>query len=238
MKYRPGYPTAVLEYLRGACGLTPTAAIADVGSGTGILAELFLKNGNPVFAIEPNDTMRRAAEAGLSTYPNFTSIAGTAEATTLPAASVDLVTAGQAFHWFDVERTKVEFARILKPDGFVALVWNQQKVDVTPFMRGYTALLEKYALDYDRVKHTSESVAENIALLFDGQMQVRPFPNEQRFDFEGVRGRLLSSSYAPLPDHANYQPMVAALRRLFDAHRQNGEIIFKYETRLYLGKVQ
>ena len=237
VKYRPGYPTAVVEYLREACGLTAPAVIADVGSGTGILSELFLKNGNPVFAVEPNDDMRQAAEVRLGHYPNFTSVAGTAEATSLPDTSVDFVTAGQAFHWFDAPRARVEFARILQPDGFVALVWNRQKVEATPFMRGYKALIDTYSLDYNVVKHSREGVDEDIALLFDGRMQVHFFPNEQRFDFEGLHGRLLSSSYAPLPDHANYQPMVAELRRLFESHRQNGEIIFKYETRLYLGKV-
>lgn len=237
VKYRPGYPPAVLEHLHRAWGLTAEAVIADIGSGTGILSELFLKNGNLVFAVEPNDAMRQAAETRLSAYRRFNSISATAEATTLPDASVDLVTAGQAFHWFDALRAKVEFARILRPGGFVALVWNQQDVRATPFMRGYATLLATYAPDYNVVKHSREGVNADIAALFDGRMQVVTFPNEQHFDFEGLRGRLLSSSYAPLPGHANFEPMIAELRRLFEAHRQNGMIIFKYETRLYLGKI-
>ncbi|HEX6383815.1 MAG TPA: class I SAM-dependent methyltransferase [Anaerolineae bacterium] len=237
VKYRPRYPPAFLACLRQACGLTPASVIADVGSGTGILSELFLKNGNSVLAVEPNDAMRQAAEARLSHYPNFTSINGPAEATTLPDRSVDFITAGQSFHWFEAQRAKAEFTRILRPGGYVVLVWNRQRVGATPFMSSYTALLERYALDYHSVKHTKESVDEDIALLFDGQMQVRSFPNEQRFDFEGLRGRLLSSSYAPLPDHPHYEPMMAELRRLFDIHEENGQIVFKYETHLYFSQV-
>jgi ubiquinone/menaquinone biosynthesis C-methylase UbiE len=133
-KYRPPYPRAVLDLLRVKCGLTSTSVVADVGSGTGILSQLFLNNGNRVFGIEPNKEMREAGERRLNDHPRFTSVAGTAEATTLDDDSVDLVTAGQAFHWLDPERTRTEFARILEPGGWVVLVWNWRRKDKTPFL--------------------------------------------------------------------------------------------------------
>ena len=143
IKYRPTYPAAVIDLLRSECGLTADAIVADVGSGTGILSELVLKNGNEVIGVEPNQAMRLAAEHLLSSYPRFRSVEGSAEASTLPAASVDLITAGQAFHWFDATAARREFARILKPNGSVALIWNDRQLDSTEFLRGYEALLRQ-----------------------------------------------------------------------------------------------
>src|SRR5262245_9983579 len=112
----------MLEVLKNECGLTPDSVIADVGSGTGLLAKLFLENGNRVYCIEPNREMRQAGEGILEDYPKFLSVAGTAEATALSDASVDFVTAGQAAHWFDATKARHEFRRILRPGGWLALV--------------------------------------------------------------------------------------------------------------------
>ena len=150
VRYRPGYPDAVLAWLRAECDLTPAAVVADIGSGTGKLAELFLRNGNRVFGVEPNREMREAGEGMLAGFPNFVSVDGAAEATTLPAASVDFVTAGQAFHWFDRQTARREFARILKPGGWVVLVWNERRSD-SPFLRDYEALLREFASEYEQV---------------------------------------------------------------------------------------
>ncbi|MDP8950409.1 MAG: class I SAM-dependent methyltransferase [Actinomycetota bacterium] len=144
VKYRPSYPRAALDLLKTECGLTSASLVADVGSGTGILSELFLENGNRVFGIEPNERMRETGERRLGRHPRFTSVAGTAEATTLDGDSVDFVVAGQAFHWFDPERARAEFSRILKPGGWVALVWNLRRKDATPFLAAYERLLEVY----------------------------------------------------------------------------------------------
>ncbi len=111
VKSRPRYPEPVLAYLQQTTDFSPADQVADVGSGTGILAELFLKNGNRVYGVEPNAEMRSAAEAALAGYANFFSVAGKAEASGLATKSVDLVTAGQAFHWFDAEKARVEFRR-------------------------------------------------------------------------------------------------------------------------------
>jgi SAM-dependent methyltransferase len=236
VKYRPGYPPAVIDFLRTACGLRPTDAVADIGSGTGILTELFLKNRNSVFGVEPNAAMRAAGEQILQQYPNFTSVAGSAEATTLLPASVDFVTAAQAFHWFDKDRTKAEFARILKRNGWAILLWNERRTDSTPFLRDYEALLLKYGTDYQEVRH--ENVYEDIAAFFaPNDFQLQSIDNQQIFDYEGLQGRLLSSSYVPAEGQPGFSDMLLALRYLFDIHQQNGRVVVEYDTRIYVGQL-
>ena len=235
LKYRPGYPPAIIELLAAECQLTPASVIADIGSGTGLLAQLFLANGNPVFGIEPNQEMRSAAEALLKAYPNFTSVAATAEATTLPDRSVDFVTAGQSFHWFKTEQAYAEFVRILKAGGWVMLVWNERQLDTTPFLRAYEQLLQHYATDYENVRH--ENVGDDKLKRFFGEtLREKIFANSQNFDFEGVKGRLLSSSYAPLAGQPNHEAMLDELKAIFEAYQVGGRIEFKYSTHLYYGR--
>lgn len=234
--YRPKYPAAVAECLRAELGLGPGAVVADVGSGTGLLSELLLRAGCAVYGVEPNAAMRAAAEALLRGDDNFTSVAGTAEATTLAAASVDFVTAGQAFHWFDAEGARREFRRVLRPGGSTVLVWNVRRLDATPFLRAYERLLREFGTDYTQV-NCEQLPEERIAAFFAYAYERRVFPNEQRFDFAGLRGRLLSSSYVPLAGQPGHEPMLAALRRLFDLHQQAGQVTIEYDTRLYFGRI-
>src|SRR5882724_12052314 len=152
VRYRPGYPPAALDLLRTECGLRPGHVIADIGSGTGFLSELFLKNGNLVYGVEPNEAMRRAGEEYLASYDGFSSIEGSAEATTLDDAGVDFVTAGQSFHWFEPDSARREFVRILKPGGWMVIVWNDRRMDEAPFTRAYENLLERFGIDYKQVK--------------------------------------------------------------------------------------
>jgi SAM-dependent methyltransferase len=195
-KFRPGYPPGILDVLKSDCGLIKESVIADVGSGTGLLSQVFLKNGNVVFGIEPNQLMRGKADDLLKGYANFRSVAATAETTTLPDGSIDFITAGQAFHWFDREAAKQEFIRILKPKGWVVLVWNARRLDETAFLRDYEGLLFRYSPDYPVVRH--ENVDEEIAGFFAPEaMKLVSLENAQRFDFEALKGRLCSSSYAP-----------------------------------------
>ena len=235
IKYRPGYPSGVVEMLAKECELTARSVVADIGSGTGILSELFLKNGNPVFGVEPNREMREAGERLLKKYPGFTSVAGTAEATTLADRSVDFVAAGQAFHWFDRERARQEFFRILKPNGGVVLIWNERLVDTTPFLRAYEDLLQKYGTDYVAVDHRNVNPDAIAAFFAPRPFSLKKFENRQIVDFDGARGRLLSSSYTPEPGHANYQPMLDELRRIFDEHHVDGQVSFDYVTLVYFG---
>ena len=235
-KYRPGYPAGVIEILQRGCGLRATSIIADVGSGTGIITELFLKNGNPVFAIEPNAAMREVAERLLIAHPKFVSIDGTAEETTLANESIDLVVAAQAFHWFDRRKARQEFLRILKPNGWVVLVWNERRLDSTPFLRAYEDLLLQFGTDYQKVRH--ENVASEIADFFGSSgFERENLENYQHFDFDSLKGRVLSSSYTPEPDDPRFEPMLSKLKEVFKAHEKDGLVSFEYETRVYYGRL-
>jgi SAM-dependent methyltransferase len=237
IKYRPGYPTAILNLLGNKCGLTNSSAIADIGSGTGILTELFLKNGNPVFGVEPNLEMREAAERLLNNYPAFRSVPGTAEATTLPENSIDVIVAGQAFHWFDRAAAHREFLRILKPAGWVALIWNDRNITARPFFKAYEDLLLTYGTDYAAVGH-KHADADAIGSFFRShEFKQAVFPNQQAFDLEGLQGRLLSSSYAPEPGHPKHLPMLDALDKIFREHQANGKVTFEYDTTVYYGRL-
>jgi SAM-dependent methyltransferase len=234
VRYRPGYPPEVLDVLRAECGLRPNHVIADIASGTGIFTKLLLENGNPVFAVEPNPEMREAGSSLLTGYDKLTSVAGTAEETALPSASVDFITAAQAAHWFDHDRARREFARILKPAGWCVLIWNERRTDATPFLRAYEELLLTYGTDYKEVRH-ERTTAVIHELFAPSPYQERVFDFRQRFDYEGAAGRLLSSSYAPLDDHPNHAPMMRELERIVRAHAQHGLIEFEYNTRVFYG---
>jgi SAM-dependent methyltransferase len=237
VKYRPHYPPAVLRLLEDECGLTPTSFVADVGSGTGILSELFLKNGNRVYGVEPNREMREAGERILSSYANFVSVDGRAEATTLDDKSVDFVTAGQAFHWFDPPHARREFMRVLRDGGWVVLVWNARRTAGTPLLEDYERLLLEYGTDYKEVsvKYAEESML--AALYGQSEMRAKTFDNEQVFDFDGLRGRLTSSSYSPEPGHPNFDPMMRELEALFRRHERDGRVVVAYDTKVFYGRL-
>jgi SAM-dependent methyltransferase len=238
VRYRPGYPLALYDVLATECGLRPEHVIADIGSGTGLLSKLFLDRGNQVFGVEPNPEMRTAGEEFLHNCSNFTSVDGSAEATTLGSASVDFVTAAQAFHWFEPKATRREFQRILSQDGFVAVAWNDRVISESTFAREYEALLVRFSTDYTRVR---ESYPEAEAMQqFFGQNPIRhrELPNLQDFDLPGLAGRLRSSSYAPKEGHPNYEPMMAQLRKIFDENQADGRVRMVYTTHLYFAQLE
>lgn len=236
-RYRPGYPPQVLDCLRQKCGLTPQSVVADVGSGTGLLTELFLRNGNPVFAVEPNASMRAAGEEALAEYSNFTSVAGSAEETTLPPASLDFVVAAQAFHWFDRQRSRREFERVLKPDGWVALAWNE-RLTSTPFLVEYEEMVSRHSREYKQVDH--RNVTDDVVAEFyrPGTSVQAQFNNHQEFDFDGYRGRLLSSSYVPGEGQPGFTEFLRDAEQLFRAHARDGRVRVEYLTRLYYGHLR
>ena len=237
MKYRPGYPAAIVDLLRDECGLRAEHVIADIGSGTGLLSEIFLKNGNRVIGVEPNAEMRAGGDGFLRDYKNFRSVEGSAEATGLADHSVDFVTAGQAFHWFEPKTARREFVRILKPGGWLAIIWNDRRLEETRFAREYEGLLQKYGTSYKSVKDSYPEV-ETIHDFFESaDFFMRDFPNYQLFDLEGLRGRLRSSSYAPTEVHANYVPLMTELEKLFRENEQNGTVRMEYFTRVYFGRL-
>jgi SAM-dependent methyltransferase len=238
LRYRPHYPEGVLDFLRSKCDLAPAHAIADIGSGTGFLSELFLKNGNPVFGVEPNQEMRAGGEEYLAWYPRFTSIKGSAEATTLSDSCIDFVTVGQAFHWFKPAPTRREFARILRPDGWVAIVWNDRTLSTTGFAVSYEDLLVRFGTDYSRVRD-SYPRAEDIRAFFGHEkFLTHRLPNAQQFDLESLRGRLRSSSYVPTEGDPNFAPMLAALDTLFAAHQEDGRVLMEFSTWVHVGQLR
>jgi SAM-dependent methyltransferase len=236
LRYRPSYPAAVIELVRGECGLRPGHVIADVGSGTGFLSELFLKSGNRVYGVEPNEAMRQAGEEYLASFDGFTSVNGSAEATTLDDASADFVTAGQAFHWFEPERTRAEFQRILRPQGWVVAVWNFREME-TPFARAYEDILVKYGTDYTRVRDSYPQGHDIQSFYLDEKFLQHTLPNVRLLDWDALAGLLRSGSYVPQEGHANFAPMMEALRELFRTYQEDGRVRMEFTTHLYAGRL-
>ena len=236
VRYRPGYPPEALAALREECGLLPNHVVGDIAYGTGLWTRMLLGNGNRVIGVEPNAEMRAAGERQLADFPNFTSVAGTGEATTLPNGSLDFVTAAQAAHWFDREKARREFVRILKPHGWLVLLWNERVTDSTKFLCDYEKLLLTYGTDYEEVRH--ERTTDEVNEFFDpAPFEQRVFEMRQEFDYAGVEGRLLSSSYAPGPEDPKHVPMLRELRRIFEADATDGRVCFEYMTRVYFGQL-
>jgi len=231
INYRPKYPPEIIGILKEHIHLTPQSIIADVGAGTGFLTELFLKNENHTYAVEPNDAMRIACGELYGIYPNLEIINGTAEATTLPDNTIDIIVAGQAFHWFNQEACKEEFKRILKPDGYIALIWNARKDD-TGFSKGYDEILRQHLPEYKTLDH--RNVDDNAITRFfqPQQMKKTILPNSQVFNWEGFKGRALSSSYVPKNGEIHHTIM-KEIRKLFDQYQQDGKVSFLYDTVIY-----
>jgi SAM-dependent methyltransferase len=236
VKYRPNYPSDIIPFLKSESVLTDRSLIADIGSGTGKLTELLLQNGNTVFGVEPNQGMRAAAERILQHYSNFRSLDGTAEQTTLADSSIDLITAGQAFHWFNPSLARIEATRILRPDAWAVLIWNDRKLQSTPFLEAYEALLLKYGTDYKDVRHDKATEAINEFFAPD-EFKLRVFPNKQIFDFDGLKGRVQSSSYTPEPTHPDFPEMIQELDVIFRNHEKDGHVVFEYDTKVFYGQV-
>ena len=236
VRYRPGYPPAVLDLLRAECGLRPSHIVADIASGTGVFTRLLLENANSVFAVEPNAAMREMGIRQLESLragDRLASVAGTAEETTLKSASVDFVTAAQAAHWFDLPRARAEFARILRPEGWCVLIWNERHTASTPFLQDYEQLLLTYGTDYKEVRQrTIATIHEFFAPV---RSEERVYSLRQQYDYEGLAGRLWSSSYAPLEGHPSYEPMMQELQRIFRAHAKDDTVEFEYKTRVFYG---
>jgi SAM-dependent methyltransferase len=237
IRWRPSYPEGLFQILADEAGLKQSSTVADIGSGTGISAELFLRRGHTVYGVEPNREMRQAAENLLAKYPLFHSVEGTSETTTLTDNSVDFIVAAQAFHWFDAEKTRPEFARILRADGWCGLMWNSRRIDSTPFLRAYEALLNEYGTDYREIQHTNIDRTKIEAFFAPGTYNYYSLYNEQRFDWEGLRGRVLSSSYVPAEGQPQHEPLMQKLAAIFQENQAAGQVCFEYDTEIHLGQM-
>lgn len=237
VRFRPSYPREVIDLLREECGFTPNSVVADIASGTGLFTRLLLENGNRVFGVEPNKDMRKAGEHYLAGFTNFVSIAGTAESTTLPNESVELITCAQAAHWLKREESLQEFQRILKPNHFVVILFNDRKVKGNAFSDDYEELVVKYGTDYSEVQRLGR-IFEGLEFFTPYSCEKRTLPNYQDFDYESLEGRLLSSSYAPQPGDPSFDPMIVGLKRVFEKHQRSGRVRMEYDTNIYFGKPQ
>jgi len=237
-KFRPSYPEVIISFLESVKVLYKDSIIGDIGSGTGILSELFLKNGNIVFGIEPNVDMRNAAEIYLKKYQNFHSIDGSAECTNMEEKSLNIITVGQAFHWFDRVKARKEFKRILKPEGFVVIIWNNRQRSGSKFLEAYEELLLTYGTDYRKISdiHIDFENFYGVGKKSEGYIR-EIFENYQFLDYPGLKGRLLSTSYAPLDGHPNYNKMITDLEQIFNENNQDGLIEIDYETEIYYGQL-
>ncbi len=235
-KYRPDYPASLVAEIRKQTGLDGPAVAADIGSGTGIFTRLLLQAGFEVYAVEPNREMREAAEALLADEPRFTSVDANAEESRLESASIDLITAAQAFHWFNTDTAKQEFRRVLKADGKLALIWNRRKLS-QPFQQTYDAILREFAPEYGKVNHMNLTAGDIERFFTAGSMQRFVFDNSQRLDFAALMGRLKSSSYCPEESSPQFIPLATELLSLFDQNAVDGVIEFEYDTELYLGSI-
>ena len=236
-RYRPRYPAEVADLLRRACALRDDAMIADVAAGTGLLAEVFLAAGCSVTAVEPNDEMR-AACAGLElTWPKLRCVAGTAESTGLADRSVDLITVAQAMHWFDLDRTRAEFARILKPGGWCAVLYNNRRLGGDAFHEAYERFLLEYGIDYQAVKGQHVGRKRLAQFFAPSPMQCELLLNAQPLTLEALQGRVLSSSYIPQPGDPRFAPMEAALEKLFGEHAHDGAVTMIHDCVVCWGQL-
>jgi SAM-dependent methyltransferase len=238
VKARPSYPSEILGVLRAECGLSERSVVADLGSGTGIFTRLLLESGATVHAVEPNDEMRAAAERELGSIPRFASVRGRAEATTLSPASIDLATAAQAFHWFDLDATRRELHRVLRPGGHVALVWNDRDTKSTPFLRSLESLLVEHCPKYPELQGKADTIAKFDVVFGAGRWKRSTLPNDQRLDRDGLVARVMSASYAPKAGTPEHDAIVDALEALYDRHADSaGGVRIAYAAVIVSGRL-
>jgi len=239
---RPSYPQQIVDHLQQAGALKRGDVIVDLGVGTGLSAEPFLRSGYSVIGVEPNEAMRLAGDQQLAVYVAnggaYRSVAGTAEATTLPADTADLVIAGQAFHWFRVEQAANEARRILRPNGWAALIWNDRQSSGTPFLAGYEALLRTHGIDYANTVHRHID-EKGIAQFFaPAQASIATFDNPRDLEREDLLALAGSASYLPPPGDSRHAALLSALNALFDTHQQNGSVQMVYRTRMHYARLK
>ena len=239
---RPSYPPQIVDHLQHVGALKQGHSVVDIGVGTGLSAEPFLRRGYSVIGVEPNEAMRLAGDQQLAAYVDkggaYLSVAGTAEATTLADGAADLVIAGQAFHWFDVEHAAIEARRILRPGGWAALIWNDRQSTGSGFLAGYEALLRTHGTEYANTVHRHVD-EKGIAQFFaPAQAEVATFDNPREMERDDLLALVGSASYLPPPGDPRHPAMLRALNALFDSHAKSGTVQMMYRTRMHYAPIR
>ena len=235
-QYRPNYPTDAIDFIIGHCDLQAGSLVVDVGCGTGISSRLFAERAVNVIGIEPNAEMRASGQRETSPrgMPQPVYRDGTAEATGLDDGVADAVLAAQAFHWFEVQPALQEFHRILKPEGWVVLMWNErdQRDEVTA---AYGAVIRAFpnAAGIEGSRGQAGSALLESTLFEKAQRLA--FINKQPLDEAGLLGRAFSASYAP-KDPSGVEKATAALREVFRRFQKDGQVTLVYETSVYVAQ--
>ena len=234
---RPSYPTEVITLLVEKCGIDSNSFIADIGCGTGIFTQQLLSIGCLVVGVEPNVPMLKAAVANLGSHDQFLAVEASGEDTRLADKCVDLVTVAQAFHWLSPSQARQEFQRILKPKGWVALIWNERKSSGSQFLEGYEKVLKEFAPEYALVKHRNNSDDSTLAWFQNPEAELHSFENSHMIDQAGLLRRAFSSSYVPAEGTDSREVIAKELTKLFDSTHEEGLVSFDYETKVFLGQL-
>ena len=233
---RPGYAPAFIEYLYDRFADLAGATVADIGCGTGKFAALLLSRGTTVYGVEPNADMRAVCAEELRGFANFHLVTGDAENTTLAPASVDYVTAAQAFHWFDADRFAAECRRILRKDGKAVLLWNSRDPEST-FKKALSRVLAAHCPDYHGFNNGLVRDDVRINRFFGGDYARVAFDHPLHMSREKFTARCLSASYSLKAGDAGFAAYMDALNRLFDAFAADGVLTIPNHTVAYIGRV-
>lgn len=237
-KYRPDFPSEIIDFLYASGDISNSSVIADIGSGTGRFTRLLLEKGNLVYGVERNNEMRAKAEELLSKYTKFISISGSAEETSLNSKSVDLITVAQAFHWFDKEKCLLEFKRIIKNNGKVFIVWDDFVGDYNDFSIEQGKVISQFRVVESENKGRKLTRAEMINKFFkNNKFRTMAFTHELYEGFDEFKGGILSASFTPKPGEENYEPFINKLQEVFDKYQQNGKVCTAFSSECYFGEL-
>lgn len=237
-RFRPSYPREILDFLRRNCGLTSESKVVDVAAGTGLFSELFLENGNSVIAVEPNDEMRAVCQERQALFPRFTVLNGTAETTGVPSGSADFITVAQAMHWFDLTKSREEFARVLRPNGWCVVAYNERRMGGDTFHDGFEEILIDFGADYHKVQRTHLGEEQLHAFFAPHPLRRRILPNAQLLDLDALVGRIVSSSYMPISGQPRYTEMRQAIEQLFHENQRDGQVHLEYNCAISYGQLR
>ncbi|MEL7068836.1 MAG: class I SAM-dependent methyltransferase [Cyanobacteria bacterium J06581_3] len=232
---RPDYPAALFERLQTACNLQPGSVVADIGAGTGLLTHGLLKNGYQVVAVEPNQAMRRASDYALSKFSGYRSVEGAAESIPLEAGSVDLVTAAQAFHWFETARSRVECLKVLRPNAKVALIWNDRDLD-DPLQEVINKIFGEYGGAKLAALAAHEKQRDVTQFFGDTTPQQFSFPHEHRLTESGLLSLAFSRSYMPDRETSSGQDAMMRIRQVFRQFVIADMVTVRYSTTAFIGR--